>query len=100
MPAKWAAIWEEKHRTPRKVEVSLIKRRDGKGEGAVLFDYDARHNLFKQNQADEDFLTANYGDDEEGKKRARARLTGHAYPAEDIPQDFILNLNRGRKGKK
>ncbi len=99
MAEKWAAIWEEKHRTPRKVEVSLIKRRDGKGEGAVLFDYDARHNLFKQNQADEDFLTANYGDDEEGKKRARARLTGHAYSPDDVPQEFILNLNRGRKGK-
>lgn len=85
---KWQALWEEKHRTPRKVEISLIKRRDGHGEGAVTFDYDARHNLFTENQTAEDFLSDNFGADEEGKKKARAMLTGHRHGAEEIPDEM------------
>ena len=80
---KQAALWEEKHKSPRKMEISLIKRRDGRGEGAVTFDYDARHNLFTENQSDEEYLSKNYGNDEESKRRARAMLTGHRYTPEE-----------------
>lgn len=86
MPAKWAKLAEEKHRNPRKVEVALIKRRDEKGEGRVLFDYDPRHNHFTQNEPDADFLTANYGDDTDGKGRANEMLTGHKYSRADLPK--------------
>lgn len=89
-PKKWERLAQAKHENPRKVEISLIKRRDCKGEGAVTFDYDPRHNHFKENQNPEDFLRYNYGSDEEGKKKARTLLTGHAYPAEAIPKGWIV----------
>lgn len=86
-PAKWARLTEEKFKNPRKVEISLIKRRDGKGEGRMLLDYDPMHNLFTPNQSDEDFLAMNYGDgDNEAKRKARERLTGHRFSEVDDPE--------------
>lgn len=98
-PLKWQALWEEKHRSPRKVEIALLKRRDGHGEGQVCFDYDARHNLFSENMNPEDFIRSNYGGDQEAENRARAILTGHKYSDEDIPPEMKKEAAYSRKAK-
>lgn len=90
MALKWAKLHEEKHKSTRKVEISLIKHRDEIGDGRVLLNYEPRHNLFEQNEPDDDFLKANYGNDADSQGRARKTLTGHKYSEKDLPKGWIV----------
>lgn len=75
---------EEKQKPIREVEISILKQRGGRSSGIVRFAYDARHNVYRQCQSIEDYLTSNFNDPREQKEH-RERLTGHAIPLKDCP---------------
>lgn len=76
---------QEKNKPTRDVEITILKQRGGKSAGAVRFSYDARHNLYKQSQTVEEYLQANYPDNNDQREHRR-NLTGHAISADDRPK--------------
>lgn len=75
-----------KREIPRSVEIVLLKNRGGISDGSVRFEYDARHNLFKQSQDLNGFLETNYSGDVEEQRKHRQLISGFVYSPEERAQ--------------
>lgn len=81
-----------KREIPRSVEIVLLKNRGGISDGSVRFEYDARHNLFKQSQSLDEFLETNYRDVDDQRKH-RQLISGFVYSPEERAK-FVSSSRR------
>jgi len=74
----------EKQKPIREVEIAILKQRGGRSSGIVRFNYDARHNLYRQSQSVDDFTASNFENELE-RRAHRAHLIGQGVDAEYGP---------------
>lgn len=75
---------DEKKKPIRDIEITILKQRGGRSSGTVKFEYDAKHNLYKESDTIESYIQSNFTDLKE-QQYHRERLTGHRISADDRP---------------